>query len=155
MEILVLEEESCIDDLLPFTSTRSVLDIRVGIFTFREKWELMLGEETFRLGDGPAFPANVLPTRKLVAAFHEEQLFGRPDQAAIDVFLREATVIRYPWHIFQHNAEALIEDFTIIRARHTSQPIPFSVQAICPDNIFIEEGARLQHCLLNASTGPI
>ncbi len=36
-----------------------------------------------------------------------------------------------------------------------SQPIPSSAQAICPENIFIEEGARLQHCLLNASTGPI
>jgi UDP-N-acetylglucosamine diphosphorylase/glucosamine-1-phosphate N-acetyltransferase len=155
METLVLEEVSCIDDLLPFTSTRSVLDIRMGIFTFREKWALMLGEDSFVLGDGPALPANVLPTLTLAAAFYDEQLEGALDQEAIDRILVGARIIRYPWHIFQHNAEALIEDFHIIKARATSQPIPSSVQAICPEKIFIEEGARLRHCLLNASTGPI
>jgi UDP-N-acetylglucosamine diphosphorylase/glucosamine-1-phosphate N-acetyltransferase len=155
METLVLEEESCKDDLLPFTATRSVLDIRMGIFTFREKWELMLGRETFKLGDGPALPANVLPTLTLAAAFYDEQLEGALDQEAINRILVGARIIRYPWHIFQHNAEALIEDFHIIKARATSQAIPSSVRVICPEKIFIEEGARLQHCVLNASAGPI
>ena len=131
MDMLLLEEDSCIDDLRPFTSTRSVLDIRVGIFTLREKWEMMLGKEAFALvgSDTPgALPANILPTRQ---------------------------VIRYPWDIFRYNAEALIADFSLIASRRTSAPIPTSVQVINPEKIFIEEGARLQHCLLNASTGPI
>lgn len=36
-----------------------------------------------------------------------------------------------------------------------SQPIPQSNNVIAPENIFIEEGARLEFCTLNASTGPI
>src|SRR5882757_728550 len=131
MDMLLLEEDSCIDDLRPFTSTRSVLDIRMGIFTLREKWEMMLGKEAFALvgSDTPgALPANILPTGQ---------------------------VIRYPWDIFRYNAEALATDFSLIAARGISQPIPASVQVINPEKIFIEEGARLQHCLLNASTGPI
>ncbi len=131
MDMLLLEEDSCLDDLRPFTSTRSVLDIRMGIFTLREKWEMLLGKDAFALvaSDTPdALPANILPTGQ---------------------------VIRYPWDIFRYNAEALIADFAIIAGRGTSAPIPSSVQVINPENIFIEEGARLQHCLLNASTGPV
>src|ERR1700754_1996851 len=121
MDKLLLEEDSCIDDLRPFSSTRSVLDIRIGIFTLREKWELMLGKDAFALvgSDTPgALPANILPTGQ---------------------------VIRYPWDIFRYNAEALITDFAIIAGRGTSAPIPPSVQVINPENIFIEEGASLQH----------
>ena len=34
------------DALLPFTYTRPVADIRIGILTIREKWELSLGATT-------------------------------------------------------------------------------------------------------------
>ena len=116
MDILVLEEAPFIDDLLPFTATRSVLDIRMGILTFRERW----------------------------------QCRSRPDRDALST-----RHIRYPWDIFLYNSEALTEDFLLITAGRRSEPIPASVQAIQPHSIFIEEGARLQHCILNASTGPI
>ncbi|HEV9035794.1 MAG TPA: glucose-1-phosphate thymidylyltransferase, partial [Puia sp.] len=51
--------------------------------------------------------------------------------------------------------EALQEDFDLLTTSRVSEPIPPSVQAINPEMIFIETGARLQHCMLNASTGPI
>ena len=140
MDMLLLEEDSCIDDLRPFTSTRSVLDIRMGIFTLREKWEMLQGKGRFELvsGDTPgALPANILPTPELISA------------------IDRVRIIRYPWDIFRYNAEALITDFNLIAASRKSQAIPPSVQVVDPEKIFIEEGARLQHCLLNASTGPI
>ena len=37
------------NNLLPFTYTRPVADVRVGILTIREKWEYMLGEKTSTL----------------------------------------------------------------------------------------------------------
>jgi UDP-N-acetylglucosamine diphosphorylase/glucosamine-1-phosphate N-acetyltransferase len=158
MDILFLEEDSCAADLLPFTSTRSVLDIRMGILTFREKWEMLWGEDMFKLvsgGAGAFLPANVLPTAELMAAIYDETI-GEPftPEAASRV-LSQARIIRYPWDIFLYNAEAILADFSLITARRKTQPIPASVQAISPEGIFIEEGARLQHCLLNASAGPI
>ncbi len=123
-DIQVLEETFCADDLLPFTATRSALDIRMGILTFREKWA----------GAGRGEPAS---------AQHRERI------------LRQARLIRYPWHIFLHNGAAIAEDFELVTAGRESQPIPSSVQVIGPGSIFIEEGARLQYCFLNASTGPI
>lgn len=69
---------------------------------------------------------------------------------------KEAPVaIRYPWDIVKMNDSELRKDFEAITSGRQSKAIPKSVQAISPKNIFIEEGAQLQHCILNASTGPI
>ena len=161
MHQLLLEEISCTDDLLPFTATRSVLDIRMGILTFREKWERLLGVENFRLatgdgaGEGPALPANCLPTLAVAARVREEFARGPMGQAAIDRLITHGRLIRMPWHIFQHNAEALIEDFNLLTSGRSSQSIPSFVLAIHPEAIFIEEGARVGPCILNAATGPI
>jgi UDP-N-acetylglucosamine diphosphorylase/glucosamine-1-phosphate N-acetyltransferase len=40
------------DRLLPFTHTRPVADIRCGILTMRERWELLLGKTTSSLTEG-------------------------------------------------------------------------------------------------------
>lgn len=63
--------------------------------------------------------------------------------------------IRYPWDIVQLNDSELRKDFEAITAGRKSKAIPKSVQAIAPKNIFIEEDADLQYCILNASEGPI
>jgi UDP-N-acetylglucosamine diphosphorylase/glucosamine-1-phosphate N-acetyltransferase len=74
---------------------------------------------------------------------------------SIDRLIVHGRLIRYPWHLFQHNAEALLEDFDLVTAGRSSAPIPDSVQAAGAEHIFVEEGARLSHCVLNATTGPI
>jgi UDP-N-acetylglucosamine diphosphorylase/glucosamine-1-phosphate N-acetyltransferase len=157
MNTFLLEETSCTGDLLPFTATRSVLDIRMGILSFREKWTRLLGADGFRLVEGKtgALPANILPTRALAARIREEWDRDPITPASIDRLITHGRLIRYPWHIFQHNAEALIEDFALLTKDRASMPIPASVQTIDPEAIFVEAGARLSHCLLNASAGPI
>jgi UDP-N-acetylglucosamine diphosphorylase/glucosamine-1-phosphate N-acetyltransferase len=161
--MLLLEDISCTKDLLPFTAVRSVLDLRMGILTFREKWERMLGKDGFRLAAmtaEPALAANLLPTRAVAARIREEMERGRGSgtgltQDSIDRVVVHGRLIRYPWHIFQHNAEALEEDFELLTAGRVSVPLPASVQAISPENIFVEEGASLLACSLNGSTGPV
>jgi UDP-N-acetylglucosamine diphosphorylase/glucosamine-1-phosphate N-acetyltransferase len=178
MDKLLLEEDSCKDDLRPFSSTRSVLDIRMGILTFREKWERLLGTDGFELiapgagslsgaagadgttgvaGGSVALPANLLPTPQL-ANFLKQVMTTGPLTAEVKSRMPAvARVIRYPWDIFHHNAEALAADYTILTAGRKSRPIPESVQIIGtdPGAIFIEEGARLEYCLLNVTNGPI
>ena len=156
--MLLFEDTSCTGDLLPFTAVRSVLDLRMGILTFREKWERLLGAGAFSIGplsSGPALAANLLPTRALAAMIHEETGRGPLTQSSIDRLIVHGRLIRYPWHLFEHNGEALLEDFHLLTAGRDSAPIPASVQTVAPENIFIEENARLSHCVLNAATGPI
>src|SRR5205823_9808137 len=53
MKKIVFTEEFCQpENLFPFTLTRQVQDIRVGILTIREKWELALNMESFDRNEG-------------------------------------------------------------------------------------------------------
>ena len=67
----------------------------------------------------------------------------------------DCITIEHTWDIFQKNDAALREDFELLTEDRVSQPIPKSVNVIAPENIFIEEGAKLEFVTLNASTGPI
>lgn len=51
--------------------------------------------------------------------------------------------------------EALLQDISLLTAGRASQPLPSTVQALQPDRIFIEEGARLSFATINASEGPV
>lgn len=175
--------------LLPFTFTRPVADIRIGILTIREKWEKYLGYTTTTLTEEylmDKFPmvemeeniminASFLPTEAMVemvmaleenqAIFYDDEViafYTKDTQEKVDfdtydileyseAFLR----VENPWDIFKNNDAAIREDFELLTEDRKSQPIPASVNVLAPENIFIEEGARLEFVTLNASTGPI
>ncbi|MBU3821723.1 GlmU family protein [Flavobacteriaceae bacterium XHP0103] len=63
--------------------------------------------------------------------------------------------IENTWDIFSKNGEAIQEDFNLLTENRKSQPIPPSNNVIDPENIFLEEGAKLEFATLNASSGPI
>ncbi|WP_159802230.1 GlmU family protein [Flavobacterium sp. MK4S-17] len=175
--------------LLPFTFTRPVADIRVGILTIREKWEKYLGYTTTTLTEEylmDKYPmvemeeniminASFLPAEDLaemVQALEENQaifmgdeviaFYTKDTQEEVDFDLYD--VIEYtgdclrienPWDIFQKNDAAIREDFELLTEGRISQPIPAGVNVIAPENIFIEEGAKMHFVTLNALTGPI
>lgn len=67
----------------------------------------------------------------------------------------EMNAIHYPWQIFQMNDRALREDFDLITAGRKSKAISKTNKLIKPSKIFIEAGAKVEHCILNAGEGPI
>jgi UDP-N-acetylglucosamine diphosphorylase/glucosamine-1-phosphate N-acetyltransferase len=77
------------------------------------------------------------------------------DSYKIFEFSEECLTVQHTWDIFAKNDAALREDFELITEGRDSQPIPKSVNVLSPENIFIEEGAKLEFVTLNASTGPI
>ncbi len=175
--------------LLPFTFTRPVADIRIGILTIREKWEQYLGSTTTTLTEEylmEKYPmvemeqniminASFLPNAILVdliqnleqnqAVVYQEEIVAfytndsqeevNFEQYDLVVYEGDLMQIENTWDIFAKNDSALRDDFNLITADRTSQPIPKSVNVIAPENIFIEEGAKLEFVTLNASTGPI
>lgn len=70
-------------------------------------------------------------------------------------FTEKLIVIRNLWEIFSLNAEALKLDFELITQGRYSQELPSSNKYIKQQHIFIEEGAKVQCCILNATEGPI
>ena len=175
--------------LLPFTFTRPVAEIRIGILTIREKWELYLGYTTTTLTEeylSGKYPmvelennvlinASFLPNKSLVekvvnlqnnqAIFKGDSViafYTNDSQEEVDFdtyeiieFIEDCLTVEHTWDIFAKNDAALREDFELITHERTSQPIPKSINVIAPENIFIEEGAKLEFVTLNASTGPI
>lgn len=185
----ILFDGSVRNQLLPFTFTRPVADIRVGILTLREKWELLLGSTTttvtedylsekwpmVELEKNVLINASFIPSENLVniikglkenqALFHEDEpiaFFAEKDQEidfttfdVIQYSYKDVLRIEHIWDIFSKNHEAITRDFEMITKGRTSQPIPKTTVAFYPENIFIEKGAVLPLCSLNAKEGPI
>ena len=177
------------NQLLPFTYTRPVADIRVGILTIREKWERYLETTTTSITEdylSEKYPmveleANVMinasycPNSELIelikelkenqAIFKDEDViafFAIDAQEDIDFdnyeaieYNEEVLKIEHTWDIFSKNGEAIIQDFELLTKGRKSQPIPSSNNVIAAENVFIEEGAKLEFTTLNAGSGPI
>ena len=174
--------------LLPFTYTRPVADIRIGILTIREKWELFLGATTttitedylsekypmVEMEDNVMINASYLPSHALVnqiknlsknqAVYDGDAIvafYSLEDQEvdfdSFETFQCEDSILKVErtWDIFSKNGAAITADFELITAGRTSAAIPERTQAFNAEQIFIEEGARLPLCVLNANNGPI
>lgn len=176
------------EQLLPFTYTRPVADIRIGILSIREKWEKYLNSTTstitedylsekwpmVEMEENIMINASFLPTAELVeqilnlqpgeGIFHNEDVvafFAYEDQdvefsKCSHIELQgKAFSVEHTWDIFAKNAEAIIADFELLTFERKSQKISSTNQVINPENIFLEEGAKVECCILNALNGPI
>jgi len=175
--------------LLPFTYTRPVADIRVGILTIREKWEKYLGITTTTITEeylSDKYPmveleqnvlinASFLPNKSLVAVVEglkENELILYKDEiiafytidtqeevdfttySAIE-YTEDVLRIENTWDIFSKNGAAIQADFDLLTEGRKSQPISKTNTVLNPENIFLEEGAKVECSILNATNGPI
>jgi UDP-N-acetylglucosamine diphosphorylase / glucose-1-phosphate thymidylyltransferase / UDP-N-acetylgalactosamine diphosphorylase / glucosamine-1-phosphate N-acetyltransferase / galactosamine-1-phosphate N-acetyltransferase len=150
--MIVLTDKNFRENLFPFTHTRHTANIRIGILTIKEKWELLLKEKV-SLDESKAgihIPANIIPTNenyKSIITAAEKNIFLIETDAV--------KIISFPWHIFQLNDYALRQDYLLLTEAKISQTVNGSNNLIHAKEIFIEEGAKINYCILNASTGPI
>lgn len=184
----ILFDGSARNQLLPFTFTRPVADLRIGILTIREKWEKWLQTTTstvtedyladkwpmVEIEENIMINASFMPTGELVAQildlqenqaiFHEEDIvafFAKEDQEvdlnsfeAIELE-GEAFTVSQTWHLFEKNGEAISADFELLTRDRQTEPLSATNQTFAPENIFLEEGAKVEFSILNASEGPI
>ena len=71
------------------------------------------------------------------------------------IFADDVLKISNTWDIFSKNGEAISLDFELLTKNRKSQEIHASNYVKAADNIFIEKGASVENCSLNASSGPI
>jgi UDP-N-acetylglucosamine diphosphorylase/glucosamine-1-phosphate N-acetyltransferase len=67
----------------------------------------------------------------------------------------EIAEIKYPWDIVQLNRQAIKDDLSLIKGLRKSARVSGTNKVINPSGIFIEKGAVVEHCFLNATDGPI
>src|SRR5436190_3989958 len=196
---IIFTEEFCQpENLYPFTLTRQIQDIRVGILTIREKWEKILGvtsydrpEDDYKdldrsihleniSEDDTCFMihGNILPTPKLIKTLKKlkdgefisangntgvifrfsKKEIQEPNKIRVSKAITihdEVKSIQFPWDIFHLNDHAIRQDFSLLTEKRKSQKISKTNRVTKPGNIFIEKGEIVEHCILNASEGPI
>jgi UDP-N-acetylglucosamine diphosphorylase/glucosamine-1-phosphate N-acetyltransferase len=59
------------------------------------------------------------------------------------------------WDVFAKNGDAIKDDFDLLTKGRKSAKASDTNCLICPENIFIEKGARIECAVLNATDGPI
>lgn len=69
-------------------------------------------------------------------------------------FGHEVLEFRQSWDLFTHNDQVLRDDFHMLTKGRIGAPLS-STNVLIGEQIFIEEGARVEGCILNARTGPI
>lgn len=67
----------------------------------------------------------------------------------------QAMRIEHPWDLFSKNGEAIKADFDLLTAGRKSLALSPTNQVLGVENIFVEEGAKVECAILNATTGPI
>jgi UDP-N-acetylglucosamine diphosphorylase/glucosamine-1-phosphate N-acetyltransferase len=179
--------------LLPFTHTRPVADIRWGILTMRERWEMLLGQKTGTLtedylqqafpfinstdyiyinasifaneeltvaiknlnsGEALMFDNNLIALRTTAVLNHKEELAFASSLKKVP-FTANYYPLQRVWDIFSHNDNAIKADFQLLTKGRQSQQLPEYVTALNPSNIFIEPGAKVYPCIINAEAGPV
>lgn len=91
----------------------------------------------------------------IVFRFTKKEII-KPHKIKVTHAIREdVKTIRFPWDIFQLNDWAIRQDFELLTKNRNSQPISKTNKLINTSQIFIEKGAKVEHSILNASTGPI
>lgn len=199
MKKIVFTEEFCQpENLFPFTLTRQIQDIRIGILTIREKWERWLGLESFDKMEGDykdldraidieqiseddlvyLIHGNIIPTPELVRKVKKlksGEFISVPEKESVVYCISKKEVlepnrikvkksiefngafreIKYPWDIIHLNEWAIKSDFELLTAKRSSQKISGSNTLTKASNIFVEKGAVVEHCFLNASAGPV
>ena len=184
----ILFDGSHRDHFLPFTYTRPVADLRVGILTIREKWEKFLNSTTstvtedylsekwpmVEMDQNVMINAAFLPTAELVeqvvniqpgeAIFYNEDVvafFAYEDQEVDFEKCNHVELqgnpffVEHTWDIFRLNGEAILADYELLTFERKSQKISSTNQVIAPENVFLEEGAKVECAIINASNGPV
>jgi len=178
-------------NLLPLTYTRPVAELRIGLFTIKEKWEQYIenpiqiktqeylskkfGSPTMENSIG--INASVLPSDDLMSSllelknrqiltFNGKIIAINPlplDSSNLELELSEYKMVETKaefmqienvWDLFQLNDQAIRSDIELIKNDRTFVA-PSQTNQIIGDEIYIEEGAKVECAILNTTTGPI
>jgi len=178
--IIRLHDNDKLMDFYPLTLTRPVGNLRMGIFTNDERWKKLIPhcEITWSselnsgkfvdTHEGTLVNACIIPNNAVGKAVinlgADSKLMAGEQWIATNGSGRDVvqytggnfTVISERWHLFQKNDEVLRNDFDLICSAGTSRPLSASNTLIGdPNQVYLEEGAKVEAAILNASTGPI
>ncbi|MDA9773433.1 GlmU family protein [Saprospiraceae bacterium] len=196
MKNVILFDDESRDNLLPLVYTKPVSELRCGILTIREKWEIYLNSSASFITQEylmEKYPINVsddnwiingslLPNPGIVKLINSletneailsegELLAARLDFAQFQLLNNDKPIeeisgielkkdegyskIKNLSDIFSKNGEEISMDFELLTKHRKSQDISKTNTILGDHPIFVEEGAKVECSILNATDGPI
>lgn len=171
-------------DLLPLVYTRPVADLLLGGMTLATRWKHVLNAvvvvetEAYLQKETPSFDiavlASCLPTPELLTKIkslkdgqkliHDTQLIafkGAASSTAKELdsfeeilFSAPLNIIRYPWDLFTHNAQAICEDLPLFKNTHDKK-LDSSNQHFGEHPVLVGENVTAFATTFNTTDGPI
>ena len=164
----------------PLTLTRPVAELRCGLFTNTERWQLLLpnaqiGFETKSFLSGK-FPANegiwinaqcianaelaamITNLKAGEAIYRQDMLIAKngDENTSIQANLSDLIVLENRWDLYLKNDAVLRHDFKLATQKRISKNLSNTNLLIGPaQDLFIEEGACIEGATLNTTHGPI
>lgn len=149
---IYLDDLTGSENLFPFGKLKSVAYIRIGMLTILEKWQFYFPGRVILKSKSKApanhyleLPAVSVPTNKALKLLAS----GKTPTNEDFVYLNSAV------DLVKFNDWALRQDFEMVTNGKESEPLPGHVQVQTPENVFVEPGAEIKPCFMNAEAGPI
>ena len=152
---IILDESHCRENLFPFTFTRHTAHLFIGTCSIINKWKQLtpipidLEIETAD-ADSIFIPANVIPTEENFQLLIQWAREGKniKDQTGL-------LFINYAWQLYLLNEEVLNKEWKFFIKNKQAINFINGVTQVGETNIFMEEGAEISPCFMNATEGPI
>ena len=171
-------------DLLPLVYTRPVSQLLIGGLTLSSRWERFLNAsvvsetETYLQSKTPSFDvavlAGCLPSPALIEAVQQlkdgQKLLyndtliafkGASSTMAKELesfeeitFSKPLTIIRYPWDLFSHNAQAICEDVSFFNDSHTNS-LHDSNRQFGKHPVLVGSNVTAYAAVFNTTEGPV
>lgn len=178
---ILLHDNNAWKRFAPLTLTRPVGDLRMGVLTNAERWQKFLPDaniffqtEEYLSAKFPSIESAdviinscLIPSKAIMEVIvqlnendcliYQNQWLAKKGSGTNSVQWNDfCLIIDQRWHLYQFNEIALKQDVEFITAGRTSQQLSSSNTIIGDvSSIFLEEGAKVEAAILNASTGPI
>jgi len=182
---LIISDDKAHFRFAPITLTRSLGELRMGLFTMQERWQLLLDSEATSFDtenpylkgsyvfdennhnaitvNARVIPNNALALEILEMNPDEELVYGntwiaRKGQGEIKKNCIEppVAVLEKRWDLYLKNDLVLKSDFDLFTKNKKTQTLSKSNTVIGDASlVFLEEGASVEACILNTQSGPI
>lgn len=70
-------------------------------------------------------------------------------------YKKDVLIIENPWDIFKNNGICIENDFRMLTKGRKSAALSETNKVLAPENVFVEEGAKVECAIINAKSGPV
>lgn len=152
---LLLDEDELISSFYPLTLTRSLVDLKMGIFSIKEKWEMMAKIQAVDLqfistkerleSDHKVIKANVIPP----ATLDLQTFFQQDDQSLLSLGFKK---VDHLWDLLSISPWLIENDLKLISTKNSD----FGNATINgKHHVIIGSNTNIEHCIINTQDGPV